>query len=135
MNKLKMHYVVLNKKLCTYAQVKADFKFDTVTIIHNLEVETGRFGKNPIPRIERHCSFCLAIGSRVLGDEFHLLMVCPEFADKRCYLLNELQRTAPILKQLTSWNQFIWILSQEDLKCLHLVATFLYKCFETRLKE
>ena len=63
MNKLKMH-VVLNKKLCTYAQVKTVFKFESYLDIvkdfnkrrclsrlrlsaHNLEVETGRFGKKP----------------------------------------------------------------------------------------
>ena len=46
---------------------------------HNLEIEAGRFGKNRIPRSDRHCKFCLSLGTQVLGDEVHFVMVCPQF--------------------------------------------------------
>ena len=119
MNKLKMH-VVLTRNYVHMLKLKQFSNSNPILTLsktyhnkrrclsrlrlsaHNLEVETGSFGKHPILREERHCSFCLATGLRVLGDEFHLLLVCPEFADKRCYLVDELQRTAPDLKQLTS---------------------------------
>ena len=61
-------HLVQHKKMCTYAQIKSVFKFETYLDVmddfkkrqcfsklrmsaHNLEIEAGRFGKNRIPTI------------------------------------------------------------------------------------
>ena len=51
---------------------------------HALPVETGRY--MGIPRMERSCEFCHLIGSngvRALGDEVHVVEVCPHFQQQR----------------------------------------------------
>ena len=70
-------HLVQNKTLCTCAQIKLVFKFETYldTIndfkrrhcfsklrmsAHNLEIEAGRFGKDVTPRCDRHCKYCLS---------------------------------------------------------------------------
>ena len=87
-------HLVQKKKLCTYAQIKLVFKFeayvDTINDFkrrqcfsklrmsaHNLEIEAGRFGKDVTPRCDRHCKYCLSIGTKTIGDEIHFVMVCP----------------------------------------------------------
>ena len=89
--------------LCTYAQIKSVFKFEThLDVIndfkkrqcfsnlrmsaHNLEIEAGQFGKNKRPRSDRHCKYCLSLGTQVLGDEVHLVMMCPQFHEDRKHL-------------------------------------------------
>ena len=50
---------------------------------HNLEIETGRFSRPAVPRHQRFCTYCLAQGVQVLGDEKHALDVCPQFQQDR----------------------------------------------------
>ena len=143
-------HLVQDKKLCTYAQIKSVFKFETYLDVindfkkrqcfskfrmsaHNLEIEAGRFGKNRIPRSGRHCKYCLSLGKQVLGDEVHFVMMCPQFHEDRKCLETRIVNLFPNVIQLSVWNKFIWLLSQEDKNCLNLVANFLLKCF--RLKS
>ena len=149
MSNLNEH-LVQDKKLCTYAQIKSVFKFETYLdvindfkkrqcfskfqmIAHNLEIEAGRFGKNRIPRSGRHNKYCLSLGKQVLGDEIHFVMMCPQFHEDRQCLETRIVNLFPNVIQLSVWNKFIWLLSQEDKSCLNLVANFLSKCF--RLKS
>ena len=143
-------HLVQDKKMCTYAHIKSVFKFETYLDVindfkkrqyfsklrmsaHNLEIEAGRFGKNRIPRSDRHCKYCLSLGTQVLGDEVHFVMMCPQFQEDRKRLETKIVNLFPNVIQLSVWNKFIWLLSQEDKNCLNLVATFLLKCF--RLKS
>ncbi len=48
------------------------------TANHKLPIETGRW--LGIPHSERKCTLC---NNNDLGDEFHYLLVCPHFSDKR----------------------------------------------------
>ena len=100
---------------------------------HNIEIEAGRFGKNRIPRSGRHCKYCLSLGTQVLGDEVHLVMMCRQFPEDRKRLETRIVNLFPNVIQLNVWNKFTWLLSQEDKNCLNLVINFLSKCF--RLKS
>ena len=95
---------------------------------HNLEIEAGRFGKNRIPRSDRHCKYCLSFGIQVLEDEVHFVMMCPQFQEDRKFLETKIANVYPNVNQLSVWNKFIWLFSQEDKHCLNLVTTFLLKC-------
>ena len=45
---------------------------------HRYKIETGRWGKNKIPREARKCTLCDALES-----EFHVLLKCPRFVNER----------------------------------------------------
>ena len=142
-------HLVLDKKLCTYAQIKSVFKFETYLDVindfkkrqcfsklrmsaNNLDIEAGRFGKNKIPRSDRHCKYCLSLGIQVIEDEVHFVISCPQFQDERKCLETKIANVYPNVKRLTALNKFIWLLSQEDKYCLNLVAAFLFKCFKLK---
>ena len=76
---------------------------------------------------------CLSLGKQVLGDEVHFVMMCPQFHEDRKCLETRIVNLFLNVIQLSVWNKFIWLLSQEDKSCLNLVANFLLKCF--RLKS
>ena len=99
---------------------------------HNLEIEAGRFGKNRIPRSDRHCKYCLSLGTQDLGDEVHFVMMCPQFQEERKRLETKIVNSFPNVIQLSVWNKFVWMLSQEDKRCLNLVANFLSNCFKLK---
>ena len=142
-------HLVQNKKLCTYAQIKLVFKFeaylDTINYFkrrqsfsklrmsaHNLEIEAGRFGKDVTPRCDRHCKYCLSIGTKTIGDEIHFVMVCPQFQEERKLLETKIADLYPNVSQLNVHNKFIWLLSQEDKYCLNSSATFFLQCFKIK---
>ena len=142
-------HLVQDKKLCTYAQIKSVFKFETYLDVindfkkrqcfsklrmsaHNLEIEAGRFGKDGVPRSDRHCKHCLSLGIQVLGDEVHFVMICPQFQEDRKCLETKIANVYPNVKQLNAWNKLVWLVSQEDKYCLNLVAAFLLKCFKLK---
>ncbi|XP_052255506.1 uncharacterized protein LOC127861165 [Dreissena polymorpha] len=45
--------------------------------VHSLRIQTGRYGRNNIPRNERYCVCC---NSRDIEDEFHFVCICPCFS-------------------------------------------------------
>ena len=51
---------------------------------HRYRIETGRWGKNKIPREQRKCIFC-----NVVESEYHVLVKCPRFVNERMGLLPE----------------------------------------------
>ena len=60
---------------------------------HRLPVELGRW--RSVPYNERLCSFC----ERDVGDEYHMLLVCPRFENERLRYLNRYYYSHPnILK-------------------------------------
>ena len=75
---------------------------------HNLDIEAERFGKNKIPRSDRHCKYCLSLGIQVLGDEVRFVMICSRFQDDRKYLEAKITRVYPNVKRLNALNRFIW---------------------------
>jgi hypothetical protein len=99
--KLKDQYIqewkadVDSKSSCyNYRQYKQDFGLEKYTtrlsnnnirllarfrtLNHKLPVQMGRY--NNVPRNERICEKC---DMGVLGDEYHYLLICPQFAEQR----------------------------------------------------
>ena len=58
------------------------------TLNHRLPIQTGRF--NYIPRCERLCNKCDLLD---IGDEFHYILKCPYFAEKKCIHKSYLKNT------------------------------------------
>ena len=51
---------------------------------HRFAVERGRWNNSKVPHSERKCNKC---NLNDLGDEFHYLLICPHFKQKRIQLL------------------------------------------------
>ena len=71
-------------KFETYLDVINDFKkrkgFSKLRMsAHNLEIEAGRFGKDRIPRSDSHCKYSLFLGTQVLDDGIHFVIMCSQF--------------------------------------------------------
>lgn len=41
---------------------------------HSLAIQTGRYGRNRVPRAERYCIYC---NTHDIEDEFHFIIKCP----------------------------------------------------------
>ena len=49
---------------------------------HRLNIEIGRYGKQPLPREERICKYCeLKHNLKVIDDEVHVIENCPLYED------------------------------------------------------
>ena len=141
--------IILNKKLCTYASFKTVYKFEHYLDLipskkkrsnfaklrlsaHNLRIETGRYGKNPIPRIDRKCPYCQSFNKTAVEDEIHFLSVCPLYETARNSMLSLINSKFPRISSLDLCDTFIWLMSQEDADCLISIANFISLAFESR---
>ena len=69
-----------------YLSEDLDFKFRTILAnfrcsSHDLMIEKGRH--NGIDRMYRFCPICLKRSVFVIEDEYHFVMVCPEYEQIR----------------------------------------------------
>lgn len=89
---------------------------------HSLSVETGRWRRPCIPRDQRFCPFCPGI----MEDEFHFLIVCPEYAPLRRTLIPRF-----VLETPTEMN-YLNLLRSESRIVIRKLATFVKKAFLIR---
>jgi hypothetical protein len=47
---------------------------------HKFPIKTGRWSQSFVPHVERKCRLCTI---NTLGDEYHYLLECPFFSNKR----------------------------------------------------
>ena len=99
---------------------------------HSLEIEKGRYGIKKTPREERYCLYCKSRNSYVLEDEVHFLVSCPLFTEERQQMLNSISAIFPSIILLKEQNLLIWLMSQEDVYCLEIVAKYCNKAFYIR---
>ena len=55
---------------------------------HKLAMETGRYSRPFKKPAERTCPICII----EMEDEYHVLNICPAYQEKRCSLLNYLEK-------------------------------------------
>ncbi len=150
-DKLQSH-ISSEKKLRTYALFKNSFKFETYLDVitnfktrsnlckfrlssHTLHIETGRYGKNPTPKEERYCVYCKTnSNSSYVEDEFHFLMICPLYAEERHQLLTVAKGKYPNTSCLSPQDLFIWLMSQEDIELVKILAKNVTLSFRNRDK-
>ena len=103
---------------------------------HKLEIETGRHANKKrnahfIKREERFCKLCLNDNVKVLGDEFHALMVCPVFEKKRDNLLNMTGQKVPNFLRLNNCEKTIYLLTSEDREIVVQLSKFIHNILST----
>ena len=100
---------------------------------HNLEIETGRYlqehsaiGKKcSVRREDRFCCFCYnEYKCKVLGDEVHAILNCPQFYDARQSFYIKIEMLVPNIKELNDNDKLLYLLTCEG-KFAKLVIRFL----------
>lgn len=85
------------------------------TSSHSLMIETGRYEN--IPREQRICQFC---NMRKVEDEYHFLLVCPNYRDLRRKFFK------PYFCHWPTWIKFEILLSKTSKPSVTSLAKFIY---------
>lgn len=100
---------------------------------HNLEIETGRYiqdrnaiGKKcSVRREDRFCCFCYnKYKCKVLGDEVHAILKCPQFYNVRQSFSIKMEMLVPNIKELNDNDKLLYMLTCEG-ESAKLVSRFL----------
>ena len=91
---------------------------------HNLHIQTGRFGRNRIPRSERYCMYCR---TRDIEDEYHFIIICPCFEQIRKKFIKRHHYEHP------SMFKFLNLLKSDDNDIITNLAKYLKAAFTLRI--
>ena len=134
-----------NSKLRTYCTIKGNFVrcedyLDTLQFnyrrqftklrlsAHKLHVETGRHTRPITPVNDRKCNEC---ETDEIEDEYHVIMKCNKYANKRQELFNSVTRECPLFSALDDISKFYFIMNCCG-QMLKDVARFVQYIFVTR---
>ncbi|XP_068692682.1 uncharacterized protein [Montipora foliosa] len=101
---------------------------------HKLAIETGRYSRPLKKPAERICPICKI----EMEDEYHFLNICPAHQEKRCSLLDYLEKEYRIKISRMSRNKiFMFLINppRGNVKIQKLIAKHIFKCFEKRKGE
>ena len=71
----------------------------------------------------------------IIEDEFNFLMICSTYESKRKIIPDTIYGSFPNVKVLDAKEQFIWLMSQEDVACTQEIAKFNAQCMKLREQE
>ena len=86
---------------------------------HTLRIHTGRYGIDRVNRNERYCNFC---NTHDLEDEYHFLLICPSYNDKRKQYIKRYYYVKPRV------NKFLELLNISNKNILKKPSLFYKKC-------
>ena len=101
---------------------------------HKLAIETGRYSRPFKKPTERMCPTCKI----EMEDEYHSLNICPAYQEKRCSLLDYLEKEYRIKISRMSPNKIFMSLINPlsgNAKMQKLIAKDIFECFEKRKGE
>ena len=94
---------------------------------HILEIERGRYTVPITPEENRLCHTC-----DVVENEKHFLIHCTNYNEQRCTLFTKVSDLVPDFLSLSSTEQFIFLLSNNNSRVLTWVGKFIYDAFNSR---
>ena len=98
---------------------------------HKLAIEISRTFKKPA---ERTCPICKI----EMEAEYHFLNICPAYQEKRCSLIDYLEKEYRMKISRMSPNRiFMFLINppSENVKIQKLIAKHIFECFEKRNGE
>ena len=111
-------------KLRTYCKIKEHFRYEDylddlkvcerrlVTKLrisaHNFRIETGRHTRPITPLEDRKCIQCT---SGDIEDEFHVIINCPRYAEKRLQIFKNIISKCPSFASLNDESKFYFMLN------------------------
>ena len=96
---------------------------------HRLEIEKGHHQRPVIPRNERFCKFCLLSNNKIIGDETHFLMGCPQLKNEREILWVEVAQGCKHFNDMNEEMKLLYLLTCEN-ELITFVAKFVSIGFE-----
>ena len=96
---------------------------------HKLATETGRYSRPFKKPAERTCTIC----EIEIEDGYHFLNICPTYQEKRCSLLDYVQKEYRIKISRMSPNRiFMFLINSPSGKVRKqkLIAKHIFECFE-----
>ena len=101
---------------------------------HKLAIETGRYSRLFKKPAERTCPICKI----EMEDEYHFLNICPAYQEKRCSLLDYLEKEYRITISRMSPNRiFMFLINppSRNVRMQKLIAKHIFECFGERKGE
>ena len=98
---------------------------------HKLAIETGRYSRPVKKPAETICPICKI----EMEDEYHFLNICAAYQEKRCSLLNYLEKEYRIKISRISPNKIFMFLinpASGNVKIQKMIAKHIFQCFEKR---
>ena len=98
---------------------------------HKLQIEIGRYnkGKNRTPPEERLCTVCT---NRKCEDEYHFIMECDLYKNKRGELFNTIHKLYPNFNEIDNYNKFRFIMGCDNEEIIHKLGKFISANFKIR---
>ena len=115
-NVFEISEYLLQIKNRKYRQILSKFRLSS----HQLAIEKGRHIN--IERNQRKCPFCTSD----IEDEFHFILICPEYIDLRKTYIHKYSYTRPSMYKLTI------LLTSTKSKLLKNLAIYLLEAFKVR---
>ena len=91
---------------------------------HRLRIETARYNSknNYVPPEDRLCPNCHL---HKVEDEEHFLIECPKYEEYRKSLFESASELSIHFNDLSNYNKFIWIMSNENVTLIKELGIFL----------
>ena len=111
---------LINQSLYKYQKILAKFRLST----HRLRIETARYNSknNYVPPEDRLCPNCHL---HKVEDEEHFLIECPKYEEYRKSLFESASELSIHFNDLSNYNKFIWIMSNENVTLIKELGIFL----------
>ena len=101
---------------------------------HKLAIETGRYSRPCKKLAERTYPIC----EREMEDEYHFLNICLAYQEKRCSLLDYLEKEYRIkISRMSPNRMFMFLINPAsgNVRIQKLIARHIFECFEKRKGE
>ena len=111
---------LINQSLYKYQKILAKFRLST----HRLRIETARYNSknNYVPPEDRLCPNCHL---HKVEDEEHFFIECPKYEEYRKSLFESASELSIHFNDLSNYNKFIWIMSNENVTLIKELGIFL----------
>ena len=93
---------------------------------HNLEIEQGRYRGLQVD--DRICKLC----NKEIEDETHFLLKCIALEEERKSFITKINKTNTNFKNLDFKEQFIWLMSNEDILVIKDIGILINNLNNTR---
>ncbi len=145
-HKFNVNNIGSHSKLRTYISFKKDFEMEPYLHLdnipakwrklfcslrvscHDLEIERGRYKKNPKPPEERICKIC----NIEAETEEHFIMACPAYRKQRMSLLNKLSNSMPGIYAMEHGERFNYIMNNRHITSIKYIMEYINEIYMLR---
>ena len=98
---------------------------------HRLNIETSRHVARK-QSVAPELPICKIDNINDCEDEEYFLIRCQKYETQREALFREIKDLNVFFESYSDAQKFVWLMSNEDVKVIRTVSTFVHQCFEIR---